>query len=139
MNRPRLLIVAAVLGGLGVLAGAFGAHALRPSLSPSDLAIWDTAARYHLVHAAMAGVVCLAGPPGRALTISAVAFLLGTVVFSGSLYLLVVLDLRWLGAVTPFGGLGFLLGWGALAVGGWRDASLAARRRPLESIGDTDR
>lgn len=103
--------VGAVLGFLGVAAGAFGAHALRGSLPAERLEIFETAVRYQLVHAlalVMAGIL----EAGRA----GWAFFLGVVVFSGSLYLLVLTDRRWLGAVTPIGGLLFLAGWVLLAL-----------------------
>lgn len=107
----NLAAVGAVLGFLGVAAGAFGAHALRDSVTAERLAIFETAARYHLVHA----LAILAAHLLRA-PFAGWAFLAGTIVFSGSLYLLVVLDRSWLGAVTPIGGVLLLAGWAALAV-----------------------
>lgn len=101
--------MAAVIGALAVVAGAFGAHALRDHLSPDHLKTWDTAARYHLLHAA---VLLVAADRRWAWRL----FVAGIVLFSGSLYLLVLLDLPALGAVTPFGGLAFISGWLAL---GW--------------------
>jgi uncharacterized membrane protein YgdD (TMEM256/DUF423 family) len=120
MLRPRLMAGAGVLGALGVLAGAFGAHALGDILSPERLVAFETGTRYHLVHAALVAVIALAAPAGRLYTVSAMAFATGVVVFSGSLYLLVLLDAPMLGAVTPIGGIAFLVGWGALAIAGWR-------------------
>ncbi|MSR36339.1 MAG: DUF423 domain-containing protein [Gemmatimonadetes bacterium] len=113
--------IGAVLGFLGVAAGAFGAHALRARLTPEDLGIFETAARYQMYHAlALIGVAWAAGRwPGAAANASGWLFLAGTIVFSGSLYLLVLTGPRWLGAVTPIGGLALLGGWLAL---GWAAA-----------------
>ena len=107
----------AALGGLGVIAGAFGAHGLRAALTPERLAIWHTAANYQLIHALalVATALLLAWRPSRAARVAGWAFLAGVVVFSGSLYLLAVTDVGWLGAITPIGGVAFILGWGALA------------------------
>lgn len=108
--------IAAVLGFLAVALGAFGAHGLKDRLTPDMLAIYQTAVLYHLVHAvALLGVGILAErAPSTALTGAGIAFTAGVLVFSGSLYALAVTGVRILGAVTPFGGLAFLVGWGAL-------------------------
>lgn len=112
---------AAILGGLAVGAGAFGAHGLRSTLSPEALGWWKTAADYHLVHALAMLVAALYAAhlevPGRALVVAPFAFLVGIVLFSGSLYTMALTDVRALGAVTPLGGTAFLVGWGALAWG----------------------
>jgi uncharacterized membrane protein YgdD (TMEM256/DUF423 family) len=110
-------LIGAVLGFTGVAAGAFGAHALRARLTAADLAIFETAARYQMYHAlALLGVAWVVGRwPGAAATMAGWLFLAGTVVFSGSLYLLVLTGARWMGAVTPLGGLALLAGWLALA------------------------
>lgn len=110
-------LVAAVLGGLGVAAGAFGAHALRARLSPNDLDIFETAVRYQMYHAlALLGVAWAAGRwGGPAVHAAGWLFVAGTIVFSGSLYVLVLTGPRWLGAVTPIGGVAFIAGWVALA------------------------
>lgn len=108
----------AVLGALAVGAGAFGAHALRDRLAPRSLEIWETAASYHLVHA-LALVACalvLRRRDSRSARVAAGLFAAGILVFSGSLYVLAVTGIGWLGAVTPFGGISFLAGWIALAV-----------------------
>jgi uncharacterized membrane protein YgdD (TMEM256/DUF423 family) len=109
--------IGALLGFLAVAAGAFGAHALRARLTPEDLSVFETAARYQMYHAlALVGAAWVVGRwPGAAATASGWLFLLGTLVFSGSLYLLVLTGARWLGAVTPIGGLALLAGWLALA------------------------
>ena len=101
---------------IAVAAGAFGAHALRERLAPDMLAIFETGARYQMYHAL--GLLAVAwavgrwpGPAGAAGWL----FVAGTVLFSGSLYLLALTGHRWLGAITPLGGLAFILGWAALA------------------------
>jgi len=116
----------AALGALSALvavaAGAFGAHALRARLTPDQLATFETGARYQMYHALALLFVAWAVtrwplPPVRA---AGWLFVAGTVVFSGSLYLLALTGSRAFGAVTPLGGLAFLGGWLALAVGVWR-------------------
>ena len=122
MTAERLAAVAAGLGALAVALGAFGAHALADAVAPARLDTWRTAASYHLVHA-LAGVAAglLAGwRPSRAATWAARLFVAGVVLFSGSLYALVLLDLAVLGAVAPLGGLAFIAGWLALAAALWR-------------------
>lgn len=120
------LALGAILGLLGVAAGAFGAHAIRGAISPERLATWETGARYHVYHAlALLAVGLLltvrgaAGSGAGPITLAGWAFTGGIVLFAGSLYLLALTDVRWLGAITPFGGVAFLagwllLGWGAL-------------------------
>jgi uncharacterized membrane protein YgdD (TMEM256/DUF423 family) len=113
-RTARLLFAASAVGGaVAVAAGAFGAHALRDAVSPERLEVWRTAASYGLVHA-VAGAFAASRPDAWARRASGL-FLAGTVVFSGSLYALVLLDAAWLGAVTPLGGLAFIAGWLALA------------------------
>jgi uncharacterized membrane protein YgdD (TMEM256/DUF423 family) len=105
---------------IAVAAGAFGAHALRDSVSAERLDVFQTAVRYQFFHALALLVV------GRDLQNrpkwdwAALLFCLGIVVFSGSLYALVLLDLSWLGAVTPLGGLSFLAGWAFVLFGSLR-------------------
>ena len=102
---------------LAVAAGAFGAHALRNRLVPDTLVVFETSARYHMYHALglLAAAWAVARWPGGAATAAGWLFVAGTVIFSGSLYLLSFTGQRWLGAVTPLGGLAFILGWAALA------------------------
>jgi uncharacterized membrane protein YgdD (TMEM256/DUF423 family) len=118
MTPSRWATVGAVLGGLAVALGAFGAHGLRDRLSPADLATFDTGARYQMYHAlALLAVAWLADrAPSRAVETAGWAFLIGMLVFSGSLYLLTLGGLRWMGAVAPLGGVSFLIGWVALAL-----------------------
>ena len=123
MNADRLFAtLGAVSAFVAVAAGAFGAHALRARLAPDLLAVFETGARYQMYHAL--GMVAVAwavtrwpGPwPARAGWL----FLAGTVLFSGSLYALALTGIRWLGAITPLGGLAFLAGWLCLAFGASR-------------------
>ncbi len=111
-----------ISGFLAVAAGAFGAHGLEERVAPDLLAVFETGARYHLVHAlALCAVASLASrAPAGAVRVAGWSFLAGTVLFSGSLYALVLTGIRSLGAVTPFGGVALLAGWAALAVAGWR-------------------
>jgi uncharacterized membrane protein YgdD (TMEM256/DUF423 family) len=100
---------------LGVAAGAFGAHGLKERLTPDLLAVWETAVRYQIYHAL--GLLALAALWDRLSARASTAgwcFLLGTLVFSGSLYALSLTGIRKLGAITPIGGLLFLAGWAAL-------------------------
>jgi uncharacterized membrane protein YgdD (TMEM256/DUF423 family) len=110
------------LGALAVVAGAFGAHALRARLAPDLLAVFETAVRYQLFHAlALLATAWLVDRGGRpAARLAGWLFLAGTAIFSGSLYLLALTGLRWMGAVTPLGGLALIAGWLALAVAAWR-------------------
>ena len=103
---------------MAVAAGAFGAHALRGSLAPDLLAVFETGVRYQMYHAlALVLVGSLAGrASGRALSVAGYCFASGTLLFSGSLYLLALTGTRWWGAVTPLGGVCFLAGWVCLGV-----------------------
>ncbi len=117
------LIIGAVCGLLAVAIGAFGAHALRDSLDAYAKGIYDTAVQYQMFHATALLVVglLLVARPELGLALSGWAFLLGIVLFSGSLYLLAVTGTKAWGAVTPFGGLSFLLGWAWLAYTVWKE------------------
>jgi len=113
--KEKLASLACIFMALAVACGAFGAHALRDSLSPHDLATWQTAVLYQLIHSLAAFVITIVQREERALLRVSSLLLVSTVVFSGSLYLLVLLNQRWLGAVTPIGGVGFILSWLLLA------------------------
>jgi uncharacterized membrane protein YgdD (TMEM256/DUF423 family) len=102
---------AAVFGFLAVLAGAFGAHALRVRLAPELMEIYRTAAQYHLLHALALAAYGVWRERRSGSAWPAWAFLGGMMIFSGSLYLLAILGWRWLGAVTPVGGLALMGGW----------------------------
>jgi uncharacterized membrane protein YgdD (TMEM256/DUF423 family) len=122
MHRTFLLI-GAVAGVVGVALGAFGAHGLRARLTPDMLAVFETGVRYHMYHAlAILGVASVAErlQASRLVLASGWLFLAGIILFSGSLYLLAVTGVRVLGAITPFGGVAFLLGWGCLALAALR-------------------
>jgi uncharacterized membrane protein YgdD (TMEM256/DUF423 family) len=111
------LALGALSGAISVAAGAFGAHALKARLAPDLLAVFETGARYQMVHA-LALALCgwaTARFGGGAATLAGWLFAAGTVLFSGSLYALALSGVRWLGAVTPLGGLAFIVGWIALA------------------------
>jgi uncharacterized membrane protein YgdD (TMEM256/DUF423 family) len=112
----------AALAGLAVAAGAFGAHGLRSRLAPEMLEVFETAARYQMYHALALLAVAWAAArwPESGAALAGWLFLAGIVVFSGSLYVLSLSGVRWLGAVTPFGGLCFLAGWAVLAWAAWR-------------------
>jgi uncharacterized membrane protein YgdD (TMEM256/DUF423 family) len=111
------LALGALSAGLAVVAGAFGAHGLRGRLSPDMMAVFETAARYHMYHAlGLLAVAVVAGRlTGRGAVLAGWLFVAGTLLFSGSLYLLALGGPRWVGAVTPLGGLCFIVGWPALA------------------------
>jgi uncharacterized membrane protein YgdD (TMEM256/DUF423 family) len=114
-----------VLAFLGVVAGAFAAHGLKGHLTPHQLDIWETGARYHMYQSlALLGVAWAATRwPGRAVYLAGWLFAAGVVLFSGSLYLLAASDVKALGAITPLGGVCFLAGWAALAWGAWRGSA----------------
>lgn len=111
----NLGVVAGLLGALAVVLGAFGAHALRDRLGEADRAIFETGARYQLLHALAAVLAAERAARARGATAAGWAFVSGTLLFSGSLYGLALGGPRLLGAITPLGGLGFILGWLLLA------------------------
>jgi len=118
------LSLAALLGATGVVAGAFGAHGLRGDVSVERLSVWETAAHYQLIHAvvllALLGLRTTATQAVKLRWLDAAEGLiaLGILVFSGSLYLLVLTDTAALGAVTPLGGMALIAGWGCLMLHG---------------------
>ncbi|MFO1500566.1 MAG: DUF423 domain-containing protein [Verrucomicrobiota bacterium] len=114
MNPRVAWRIAAIAGLLAVALGAFGAHGLKDILAKHQTReIWNTAVFYHAIHAVMLFVLSSRSPVS---TGAWCAFLVGIVIFSGSLYLLALTNQRWLGAITPLGGVSFLLGWLWLAV-----------------------
>jgi uncharacterized membrane protein YgdD (TMEM256/DUF423 family) len=106
--------VAAVFGFLGVALGAFGAHGLHDILVKNErLGNWETAVQYHLIHAVVMLVIARSANFPR---LAWWLFVVGTVIFSGTLYILALTNLRWLGAITPLGGVALLAGWLCLAL-----------------------
>lgn len=112
------MTLASLLSMLAVMSGAFAAHGLEDRLSADDLDTWQTAARYHMYHALALVAVAWAAQRwgGGAVTLAGWLFVAGIVLFSGSLYALALTGIRVLGAITPLGGLCFILGWALLAV-----------------------
>jgi len=114
MSNSTALRIAALLGALAVALGAFGAHGLKDLLARNNTAvIWEKAVFYHFIHTVMLFV--LATRPQLQLG-PWFSLLAGIVIFSGSLYLMAVTNVRWLGAITPFGGISFIVGWLWLAI-----------------------
>jgi len=116
-----------VLGSLsafsGVALGAFGAHGLKTKVTPEMLTVWQTGVLYHLVHAIgllLVGILCQLMPETPMVRNAGWAILLGTVLFSGSLYALVLTGVKPLGMITPFGGVAFLVGWLLLGLSAWQ-------------------
>jgi uncharacterized membrane protein YgdD (TMEM256/DUF423 family) len=123
MEKRMVGILGALFGFLAVGLGAFGAHGLKGILTPGELATFETGVRYQMYHALalllVAGRYAGASPAlGR---LAAWAFTVGILFFSGSLYTLVLAGLPWMGAVTPLGGVAFLVGWAALAWGFFKE------------------
>jgi uncharacterized membrane protein YgdD (TMEM256/DUF423 family) len=123
MTDKLFFLFAALFGGLGVALGAFGAHALSARLTSDLLATFETGVRYHFYHAlALIGVVVAIGrwPQSNLPVIAGWLFVAGILIFSGSLYVLALTGIRWLGAITPIGGVAFIAGWICLALAAWR-------------------
>lgn len=120
------IITAAVLGALAVGFGAFGAHGLREILSPRMLEVYQTAVKYQMFHVSAllgVGILLKSSENNTWLRLAGFFFIVGTTVFSGSLYTLSITGVRWLGAITPVGGVFFIIGWLLL---GW---SLLAKNK----------
>ena len=117
----KYLVLGAFSAGLAVALGAFAAHALKARLDPQALATFEVGARYQMSHAlALLAVGLLAERrPTRLLWVSGALFVTGTLLFSGSLYMLSLSGVRWLGAIAPFGGVALLAGWITLAAATW--------------------
>jgi uncharacterized membrane protein YgdD (TMEM256/DUF423 family) len=113
-------VLGSVFGLVSVAAGAFGAHALRGRVGPELLAVFETAARYQMYHALalLLAARMVASARGAGVEVAGWAFVVGIILFSGSLYVLSLTGVRWLGAITPLGGVAFLIGWIALAWAG---------------------
>ena len=114
MTSTRATRIAAIMGFLGVALGAFGAHGLKGVLAQNGTAeIWEKAVFYHFIHTVMLFVLAMRNPLPRGPWFS---FLIGIIVFSGSLYTLALTNVNWWGAITPIGGISFIVGWVWLAV-----------------------
>jgi len=116
------IVLAALFGFTGVALGAFASHALKSQLSAAYLAVFQTGVQYQMLHAlALLGVALLSlHRPGRLLTVAGALFVVGILLFSGSLYLLTLSGVGRLGMITPIGGVSFLAGWLCLGLAGWR-------------------
>lgn len=122
MPQKTLFVAAALLGFLGVVLGAFGSHALKERLAPSMLAIFEVGVRYQMYHAlaAVAAALAMGSFTNGFMLGSGWLFVVGTLVFSGSLYLLALTEIKTWGMVTPLGGLLLLGGWLSMLIGAWR-------------------
>ena len=117
------LTIASMLGGISVVFGAFASHALKDRLSANSLAIWETGTKYQMYHALalmLVAILLSRFPDSILLAIAGYAFIAGIFIFSGSLYALTLTGIKWLGAITPIGGLAFIVGWLCLALATWR-------------------
>ena len=123
--RSGWFAVGAITCGIGVALGAFGAHGLKSRVSAEMLAVFETGVRYQMFHALALLAVGLASArwPGGLVQASGWLFLIGMLVFCGSLYVMTFTGARWLGAITPLGGLSFLAGWTLLAIAAWKGNS----------------
>lgn len=127
MSMGNWLAISGVSGFLAVALGAFGAHGLQARLADladgaKRLSWWQTAAHYHLLHALALGLVALVISKAPQARFAGYGFVVGTLLFSGSLYAMALGGPRWLGAVTPLGGLAFLVGWAVVV---WCGISLS--------------
>lgn len=115
-------VTGALAAGIGVVLGAFGAHGLKARVTPDLLTIFETGVRYHMYHALALLAVSWASARWTSPWIGGAGwlFVAGIMIFSGSLYLLTLTGARWLGAITPVGGLAFIAGWMCLALGAIR-------------------
>jgi uncharacterized membrane protein YgdD (TMEM256/DUF423 family) len=119
MNGKNLIILASMAALLAVAFGAFGAHGLKDQLGEADMAIYRTAVDYHMWHALGLGLIGLLAerhPEARGFRWAGAAMIIGLLFFSGSLYALSLSGLRWLGMITPLGGLSFMAGWALVAL-----------------------
>jgi uncharacterized membrane protein YgdD (TMEM256/DUF423 family) len=124
MNVKLLLILTALSGFFSVALGAFGAHGLKTHVSEAMLSVYQTGVQYQMFHTlALLAVVSIIfkGVDSLWLKIASYSWLLGILLFSGSLYLLALTGIKWLGAITPLGGLLFLVGWLSLALATWKE------------------
>lgn len=123
----KLILIAALAGAIGVIAGAFGAHALKATLAERNtVSTWNTAVLYQLIHAvallSTATRPCSGSTPRRIIVLGAGAWIAGITLFSGSLYWLALGGPRWLGPITPLGGLLFIAGWVAVGISAFKNS-----------------
>lgn len=117
------ITLGAVLAALAVVLGAFGAHGLQARIEPRMLEVYQTGVQYHMYHALgliLLGILTARNPDNTLLAWAAGALVAGIVLFSGSLYVLSISSVRWLGAITPLGGVAFIAGWCLLAIAAWK-------------------
>jgi len=117
-------MIASAFGGISVVLGAFASHGLKDKLSERALEIWETGTKYQMYHALALILVALLlsrlSTESTALVIAGYAFIAGILLFSGSLYALSLSGIQWLGAITPLGGVAFIIGWCCLTVAAWK-------------------
>ena len=120
------LAIASALGGISVVLGAFASHSLKDKLTDRALEIWETGTKYQMYHALALILVALLlsrlSGESLPLVVAGYAFIAGVVLFSGSLYALSLSGIKWLGAITPLGGVAFIIGWSCLAVAAWKSS-----------------
>lgn len=123
-TQKRLLIIGGIIGLLGVALGAFGSHGLSAILEANGrAATFDTAVQYHLIHAVVLILVALLHTKSiyhLAITRAALFFIAGILIFSGSLYILAIFNIGFMGAIAPIGGTSLILGWGSIAWGAYK-------------------
>jgi uncharacterized membrane protein YgdD (TMEM256/DUF423 family) len=123
-NMKLFIMLGSLNAMLAVVLGAFGAHGLKSRVTTDMLTVWQTGVQYQMFHAlglVLIGILIQLQPQVGALRLSGYLLLAGIALFSGSLYLMVLSGVRALGAITPIGGVSFILGWLLLAVGIWRN------------------
>ena len=123
MNSRIILLLAAVLGGVGIIIGAFGAHSLPSLLKDSAESVvlerteWlETGVKYHMYHAIALMALAFASEKFGKLSSVGMCWIVGVLIFSGCLYAMSITGIRWLGAIVPLGGVSFIVGWGLLAL-----------------------
>ena len=120
------VLLGSVNAFIGVALGAFGAHGLKSKVTPEMLVVWQTGVQYHLIHALallLIGILCHLMPEPAFARNAGWAILVGILLFSGSLYAMVLSGVRTLGIITPLGGVAFLIGWLLLVIAAWKNAS----------------
>ncbi|MGD1714898.1 DUF423 domain-containing protein [Dapis sp. BLCC M172] len=123
MMTKIFLVIASMLGGLSVVAGVLAAHALKQKLTQYSLDIFQTGARLQMYHSLallmVAFLLTIEELPQSLMVIAGYAFIAGIAFFSGSLYVLSLSGIKWLGAIAPIGGVAFIVGWSCMAIAGW--------------------